>query len=1006
MSKRPNFYRLLRLDPSEDSWPAIERRIEEVKRKSNTVSTDAAKGEERESQAFKIYLGEKGNPKADTIYVVMQDSAARKAEAKARREELLEEEKTLASMLRVLQNRGSYARKELAEIARLVPGFDEAAIKASLVKLGVPEDTTAAAKTARPKARPMLDGTAALSIENDLKGLHLASLYDFLEMDLKPVSGPARIEAACRAQDEVIGKLIEGTPEKKVRNAILSHARKHLLDRGNKEKYDNYLSERELRKIDFLIRLAGGEKKVITDNAMETIIKEAHVKGATPQRIREYVEEWVAGTKAFTLAIGKTIVAERLLSCGFCGSLASAIAQDKCSDCGRPLKLACPNPACKEIVPTQHACCSACGYTTGDAPYVERLLKEGAAYLNATRFAQTRSSAEEILNLWPGYALAVELLAKAKEGIADQGKLRGQLEELIRLRKLLHAQRLAGQLVANGQPVDAATERQITAGIDRAREACKEASRLALQGNSEKALEKYVETLTHCVDMSEASTAISKYPPPAPHGLSVSAGRSLVRLQWQCTGERKGTTFVVRRKRGGLPASMTDGEELARVSGNQFDDTKSEGGYAYYYAVYSVWGETPSLKAAVSGGVLYPAPVTGLSATSTDGVARLTWRKPPPCELVEVTREPGGKRERVRGEEFTEDGLKVGATVTYSVVAVYPDPTSPGQFARSTAEQIVVTVSRRPTAVMNLIATVVGNRAKLQWTPPSVGRVEIRLGSKQPENGIVGSLIDVAEARALGEGAARLGFDSAEVSLPKSGQLFLVPITIEGSTAIVGQWRHIANLPEVINLQCRPLVQGAVKLIWDWPDGIDVVRISLHAVSDDAARTLVLERSEEVTRNAFHRNGDVWHVRCTRSRPYRITVASKAPHGGFYSTGISRIESFGHETRVTYQLSSGRMFWSNNGTPKIELRVDAHDVCELSEIVVVGLPDRLPTRIEDGEVLHEADRIVFHDGRAELPLEVSGLATSLYVKLFLKHPNQHPGLRLVPATKDKLLLKR
>jgi len=93
MSKRPNFYRLLRLDPSEDSWPAIERRIEEVKRKSNTVSTDAAKGEERESQAFKIYLGEKGNPKADTIYVVMQDSAARKAEAKARREELLEEER-------------------------------------------------------------------------------------------------------------------------------------------------------------------------------------------------------------------------------------------------------------------------------------------------------------------------------------------------------------------------------------------------------------------------------------------------------------------------------------------------------------------------------------------------------------------------------------------------------------------------------------------------------------------------------------------------------------------------------------------------------------------------------------------------------------------------------------------------------------------------------------------------------------------------------------------------
>jgi hypothetical protein len=1006
MSKRPNFYRLLRLDPAEDSWPVIERRIEEIKRESNTVRTDAAKAQQREAEAFRIYLGDKGRTAPDTIYTVMHDPAARKAEAHERRSEIHEEERTLTSMLRVLQNRGSYAKKDLADIARQVPGFDEAAIRARLVKLGVNEETAAAVKTAKPKSRLILNGAEALSIEADLAGLQLPSLYDFLGNDLQPRSSQAHIEAACRAQDEVIAKLVRGTPEQKVRSAILSHARKHLLDRDNKEKYDNYLSERELRKIDLLIRLAGGEAKVVTENALETIIKEAHVKGATPHRIREYVEEWVGRTKGFTLAIGKTIVAERLLSCGFCGSLASAISQDKCSDCGRPLKSPCPNPSCKEVIPTQDACCPACGYVTGDAPHVERLLKEGAAHLNAKRFAQARSYAEEVLNLWPGYARASELLATAKDGIAEQGKLRGQVEELIRLRKLLQAQRLAGQLAANGQAVDTATERQIVAGIDRAREACKEASRLAHQGNSEKALEKYLEALTHCVDMSEASTAISKYPPPAPHGLSVSASRSLVRLQWQCVGERKGTKFVVRRKRGGLPASMTDGEELARVSGTRFDDTTSEGGYVYYYAVYSVWGETGSLKAAVSDGVLYPAPVARLSATSIDGVARLTWRRPPPCELLEVTREPDGRRERVRGEEFIEEGLKVGATVTYSVAALYPDPTSPGQYVRSTSERIVVVVSRRPTAVMNLSATVVGNRAKLQWTPPSVGRLEIRLGSKQPEEGMVGSLIDVAEARTFGEGAARLGVDSAEVPLPKSGQLFLVPITVDGSTAIVGQWRHIANLPEVINLQCRPLVQGAVKLIWDWPDGIDSVRITLHAISAGAAGAPVLETSEEVTRGAYQQRGDVWQVRCSRAMPYRITVATKSSHGGFYSTGVSVLETFGHENRVNYRVNSGRMFWMRSGDPKVELWVDAPDVNEMSDVVVVGLPDRLPTRIDDGQVLHTAKRVVFHQGRAELPLSVPGLATSLYVKLFLKYPDRHPGLRIMPISKDKSLLKR
>ena len=109
--------------------------------------------------------------------------------------------------------------------------------------------------------------------------------------------------------------------------------------------------------------------------------------------------------------------------------------------------------------------------------------------------------------------------------------------------------------------------------------------------------------------------------------------------------------------------------------------------------------------------------------------------------------------------------------------------------------------------------------------------------------------------------------------------------------------------------------------------------------------------------------------------------------------------------RVHYRVDSGHIFGFRSGSPKIRLQVKSDQCSELRNVVVVGLPNRLPTRIDDGEIVLEAAIITFEDGYAEVPIQVANLAAPLYVKLFLKNPDDYPGVRLMAASKDRLLLK-
>ena len=56
---------------------------------------------------------------------------------------------------------------------------------------------------------------------------------------------------------------------------------------------------RELRAIDTFIKVRGGEAKVITEDALNEILREARIPSVTAEATREYIEAWVERTKGW-----------------------------------------------------------------------------------------------------------------------------------------------------------------------------------------------------------------------------------------------------------------------------------------------------------------------------------------------------------------------------------------------------------------------------------------------------------------------------------------------------------------------------------------------------------------------------------------------------------------------------------------------------------------------------------------------------------------------------------
>ncbi len=1006
MGNRPNFFKMLRLDPGEMNQNVIEKCIQDKKNECNRIRSDAPQAKIREANAFRIYEEE--------IRRVLGDKHLRDIEAAERRKQIKDEERQLDGMLRMLKSRGSYTPRDIKNITSKLTEFDEATVEGRIKRAGILLESKGNQKKPEAIERPKTSDAEAQGIENDLLGLQLNSLYEFLEQKTSKKSSQTQLRAAYDAKKLALEKMVRGQDKHKVWSALLAHVNTHLLDPVNKERYDNYLDDRELKAVVNFIKLRAGDSKLLTEEAVNDIVREAHVPNVTAERTIQFIEQWVARTNGWTLLTTSGVTAANLLTCGFCGVLAQESRQSKCQDCGRPLRMACPNRDCKASVATECECCPQCGCTTGDAPYVEDLVRLARAHLDRDDEAslqEVQSLTLQILAVWPNYQVGTELAAEVKRiRIERDSKKRAReqklekdfsiLNSLLSKRRLLAADRMAQQLKIEGMEIDAATLRQIAQGLGAAKKARQDALEMIASGRTEDAVDKLYEAIAICDDYDEARIALASSPPMSPTKLLVEPRGYHNRLIWQVPAVKPNTSYVVIRKENGLPDGKNDGEKLAEVTGTRFDDTTVEFGRVYYYAVYATRGRVCSVDAALSKAVLRPGKLQGLAATGINGEVNLRWILPYGCKQVRITREPGESTRIFAGSEFCDRGLEIGQTYQYSVVPLYDHPETGQRLAiRGEEERFDVIISRKPLPVMDLKSSLKDDQIFISWTPPAVGKVEIRISKTEPSVQ-QGDLISLAEITSIGSRIQDNGNGEARSRLPESGQAYVVPLTVEGTTAIVGKWDLVANLPEVENLKSRHRVSGQIELTWDWPPGIDVVHVKTVRVLDNKELASI-----EMTRQAYARNENTCKVSYASTNVYSFTVSTKSHSGGLLSRGVTVTESLGKEIRIHYRVVSKKQRWFTFGTSRIQLNCDEPINACLQNVIIVGRPDRLPTGIADGETIATFPKVELKGTGLNLPIpDNRGFLGKLYLKLFLRDPDLHPGIRLVPAARNHLIL--
>jgi hypothetical protein len=1001
-----NYFVLLGLDPGVEDWSVIEAAIVDRQRRWSNIRTSGKPADRR---------------KADRWVTLLPDMRVALADPVRRREIALEAKRVLADqraealarldeLIGVIHDSTIDAVGVAVLVRQVGGGIGEPEVVARLKARGIAV-VSGGGGGASSVARPVLDRVVEEGIRDNLRHLGFRSLYEFLGRNARS-SPQSLLEAADAIYVELRRKGLTD-PDSTARGELVGFAKSVFRDAEGKRRYDNSYAAEAMTGLDGLLEVAGRDK-FLESAEVERVVAGARERGVDRDVAVEYIRAY-AGKRKWGVQSGSDSSAVRVRLCGFCDAVARGPSDVRCHQCGQELVQPCPR--CGKPTPTEDECCGSCGCSTGDAPVVQGLLREGREHLVKGDFAGATVAFERALGLWSGWQPALEGLREVEDRLqarqreAEQRRQARQalLDEIdghLRHNRLEAAQTALERLRRDeGKAGTEALWSRVQEGVRRARRAFEDAEALRRSGKGEDAVDKYMESVAICADFQPALQALAASPPPAPASLRVTVSGSSARLSWSGVKARGTVTYRVLRKGSSAPAGPNDGEALTEVASPAFDDTSMPVGVGSYYAVFALRGGVASAGAAVSGPHVRVADVTNVVAEAGDGEVALRWQRPPGCETVEVWRATlanpaasgNGVRVPVADDTAVAQGLKNGVTYRFLIVAVFTNPTG-GPVLSAPGVRVTATPVVPPPAVMDLRARKEGQSVFLEWTHPGRGDVQIRCARQAPELR-PGRILSVAAVGRFGTPVPVTARGTAQTAFKDQGRVYFIPLSVVGDTAVVGTAVALTSLDDVQQLTSQR--QGdAIHLTWRWPAG--------------AAETLVVWRTDTfptgpddansarrvVTRSEYDRSGN-WTLRNpARVRHYFAVFVRDGEHE-VYSTGAQVLESSGLESLVSYRAVNVRrgLFRRAGPSAYIELRAD-ESVLTLPGLIAVLKPNLPPLRPGDGHTVASLDRLDFRNGVARIELDANGQVG--FVKVFFTDDRHAREFRLRPGPLEQL----
>ncbi len=596
--------------------------------------------------------------------------------------------------------------------------------------------------------------------------------------------------------------------------------------------------------------------------------------------------------------------------CPGCGRPEAAGAARQCRYCDTDLYTGCPS--CGSMTEAAAVVCRHCGHSLRQAREAAEAL---AAVRGALESGRPRSAGDLLAGARPVLAAvggpvagaAEELAARvaAARGAADAGwralaeaRAANRADAALDDARWLTAQAADVPGPDGRGPAEVLTELIAAQGVIRRRV---EAARTLPVEAQEAALAAVLAT---AADNREALAALAALPLAPPSELTAVAGADgSVQLRWRpspsvCGPVSYRVERVVLVEDGGAtlgrrPLGATRATELTDAGAPAWTPVRHE--------ITAICGERRS-EPVVTEPVVCTRDLADLRAERSASGVRLEWRLDGSASVVTVERTDSAasaqppRRARVTGGVLHDTDVAIGVTYRYHAFVEYHDVT--GQPARTPGVAAEIEVIARPRPVRDLAAVTAGGRTTLRWTPPPGWEVRIYATSARPGRAGTGTGPTAGDARGAlpvplptpgsgplvmpGSGPlplGGLGVEGDEVALDAItgpvrlvaasrvgqavesapvGEAVYTPVTVHGSTAVVGRaLRHVVIEP-VRDLRADDRGESII-LSFQMPPGVSEARVFWRRDRPPTGPDDPLAASARVTNASLEIKGG-WHL--------------------------------------------------------------------------------------------------------------------------------------------------
>ena len=422
----------------------------------------------------------------------------------------------------------------------------------------------------------LLDDSVVKKIRSDLNIVGKKDLFDFLA--LAPTSSCTLILQKAQELYTQASRNANKTADVTATVSLATTCQTYLKDDATKKRYQKSLQFESFDEIKDLIDLAANDK-FIDSNEYQKLIQECSKQGIPLDRAEFYIHDYCKKKGFPAPQTMGTANYKKQIQCGICNYLNDASANN-CNNCGTPLKLICPKCG-KEATRGQQAC-SQCGFSIGDMPNVIPLIRDADIELSKGNFEDAKKYLKQAKLFWETHPDIKKIEMAMAEAYCRQAKS---------------------------------------------------------ETNHEKKLALFFAALEVCADYNDAILGVSSVPIEPPGNLTVTTDKKTVFLKWSAPTNSKALKYVILRKINSIPANDSDGEQIAEVEYTNYQDSLTEFGINYYYAVFSKRGRNCSSLIFTTNPIVFDIDsedVKNLNGRVLSGKLYLEWDWAPGCQSVKI----------------------------------------------------------------------------------------------------------------------------------------------------------------------------------------------------------------------------------------------------------------------------------------------------------------------------------------------------------------------------------